>query len=248
MLLCIHGYGESAASFSFLGDQVEEDFTLLAIDLPHHGETAWEEGLYFTPDHLLEIIDMITKEQMISRENMYLMGYSLGGRIVLHLLQRLAEKTGRVLLLAPDGLRLNLWYWLATHNKAGNDLFRFTMRHPNWFFAMIRAGKLLNLGNQSVYKFVNQYLEDGSLREELYRRWTCLCKFRPDLKKIRRLIADHSIPVRLIYGRHDRIIRYERGEKFRHGIESSCTIMILPTGHQLLLDKYCETIVRLLKD
>jgi hypothetical protein len=72
--------------------------------------------------------------------------------------------------------------------------------------------------------------------------------FRPDIRVIRTLVRERKIPVRILYGQHDRIILPERGEKFRKGIEPWCRLTLLPVGHQLLQARNLEAILSLLKD
>jgi hypothetical protein len=44
------------------------------------------------------------------------------------------EQIEKLVLLAPDGLKVNFWYWLATQTWLGKNSFCFTMKHPGWFF------------------------------------------------------------------------------------------------------------------
>jgi pimeloyl-ACP methyl ester carboxylesterase len=81
----------------------------------------------------------------------------------------------------------------------------------------------------------------------LYQRWTVLRKLKPDLSLIKSFIRKYKTPVHLLYGKHDRIILPERGEKFRKGIEAHCSINILPAGHQVLQEKYVPQIREALK-
>jgi pimeloyl-ACP methyl ester carboxylesterase len=172
----------------------------------------------------------------------------MGGRIALLLLEKMPEKIQRVVLLAPDGLKVNRWYWLVTQTWAGNRLFRWTMGHPGWFFFMLRAGNALKLVNLSIYKFVDYYISNDQVRRDLYTRWTTLRGFRPDLTIVRETIPSKKIPVRLIYGRYDRIIRWERGQQFRRGgPEPYCELIILPQGHQLLQLKNLDVLLSALK-
>lgn len=259
LLLCFHGYGETAASFAFLGDALGEEFTVVAIDLPFHGKTEWNEchatatsaasgeTLAFSMDQLISVLDMLV-EDIAPGTPWYLMGYSMGGRIALSLLQAVPDKIARLILVAPDGLRLNPWYWLATQTGAGRRLFRYTMYHPGWFFLVLRACNALKLVNPSIYKFVAHYIDDPGVRRELYIRWTGLRKFRPRLSFIRGIILQRQLPVRILYGRHDRIIRVKRGEQFRKGIEPYCQLEVLPAGHQLLQSTWLETFLSMLKD
>jgi len=240
LIFALHGYGESAASFTFLGEAVGVDFTLVAIDLPFHGQTEWNDGLFFDPGDLLAVLHGIEGNLgMTYLPGWWLLGYSMGGRIALQLLQDSPQLIDKLVLLAPDGLRLNPWYWLSTQTRPGNILFRATMRRPGWFFLLLRLGNALQLVNPSVYKFTVQYINDDRVRQELYTRWTTMRGFRPRLAVIAAIIRERQLPVRLVYGRYDRIIRWESGEKFRkRGIAATCHLTLLSTGHQLLRPQY----------
>ncbi len=242
LVFAFHGYGESAAAFTFLGEAIGNDFTLIAIDLPFHGQTDWTDGLVFDPRELLSLLHASGDALSSLRDYLpgwWLMGYSMGGRVALQLLQDSPQLIDKLILLAPDGLKLNPWYWLATQTRPGNILFRATMRRPGWFFLLLRAGNALQLVNPSVYKFTVQYINDDQVRYELYTRWTTMREFRPRLAVIAAVIRERRLPVRLVYGRYDRIIRWESAEKFRNrGINATCRLTLLPTGHQLLRPTY----------
>jgi len=237
-VICFHGYGEQAESFGFLENYAGEQHSFIAIDLPFHGNTAWKEGLVFTRDDLLKIVEIILEREHIARDQpLMLMGFSLGGRMALALYESMRERTGKVILLAPDGLKVNFWYWLSTQVWLGNRLFRFTMRHPHWFFSFIRWLHRMGWVNESIFKFVHRYIDDYRIREELYNRWTCFRKIKPSLSRIKKHIRKHHTPFRLVYGRFDKIILSVNGEKFRKGIEHHCTLTIIRSGHQVLQEK-----------
>ena len=109
-------------------------------------------------------------------------------------------------MLAPDGLKMNFWYWLSTQTWAGNKFFHFTMKHPGWFLGFLKMLNKLKLVNASVFKFVNSYIGDAELRRILYARWTTLRKLKPGVKLIKSLARENGIQVRMVYGKHDRII------------------------------------------
>jgi pimeloyl-ACP methyl ester carboxylesterase len=174
---------------------------------------------------------------------MTLIGFSLGGRIALGLLQYLPEKTGKLILMAPDGLKVNFWYWLSTQTWLGNKFFAFTMKRPGWFFLLLRLFNALRLVNASIFKFVNYYIGDKEVRRLLYQRWTTLRKIKPDLALIKSTIRKNNINSHLIYGVHDRIILSSVGEKFKKGIEDHCTVTIIQSGHQVLHEKHVNEIL-----
>jgi pimeloyl-ACP methyl ester carboxylesterase len=247
LLLCFHGYGESAGSFSFLQDALGEEFTILSIDLPYHGRSGWKDAP-LTVEMLLSLIDDMIADTPSLRQGWWLMGYSMGGRIALSIVEKVPERIEKLILLAPDGLIVNPWYWLATQTMPGRLLFKWTMYHPGWFFFVLRTGNKLRLVNPSVYKFVASYIGNRQIREELYTRWTGLRLFRPRIAAIKSIIRSRQLPVRILYGKFDRIIRVERGEQFRKGIEPWCQLTVLPAGHQLLHVRHLDTILLLLKE
>jgi pimeloyl-ACP methyl ester carboxylesterase len=248
-VFCFHGYGEDATAFAFLDEQAPPSFSYLAIDLPFHGLTEWKETVDFTVTDLVEIVRLLlaqTTKNDTPVPRFSVLGFSLGGRIALSLTEAMPAQIEKLVLLAPDGLKVNAWYWLATQTILGNKLFAFTMKHPGWFFSLLKLLNKLRLVNASIFKFVNYYIGDPRARDLLYNRWTGLRRISPNLSTIKKDIRQHHTPVRILYGKHDRIILSSVGEKFRKGIEAECTITIINSGHQLLHHKHREEIVHAL--
>jgi pimeloyl-ACP methyl ester carboxylesterase len=162
------------------------------------------------------------------------MGYSMGGRISLELLQRIPHRVRNLVLLAPDGLHVNPWYWFATQTRVGNRFFRKVMLNPDRFVALMRKAGSMNLLNKGVIKFVDRYLEDSFVREQVYRVWTSFRKFRPHLDTILEQISEHNIPVSMIYGKYDTIIPLAPGEKFFQRLTGKKRFDLLESGHQVL--------------
>jgi pimeloyl-ACP methyl ester carboxylesterase len=245
--ICLHGYGEDATTFGFLERYAGAEYCFYSIDLPFHGQTKWNEGLLFTLKDLQQIIEAILIQDNIELEKinhkLTLLGFSLGGRIALSLYEAIPEQIKKLLLLAPDGLKVNFWYWLTTQTWLGNKLFSFTMKHPGWFFMFLKLINKLGLVNASIFKFVNQSIGDKEVRMQLYNRWTSLRKLKPGIKRIKSFVRQHKTPVHLIYGKHDRIILPVRGERFRKRIEDYCSLQVIHSGHQVLHEKHIEEIL-----
>lgn len=241
-VICFHGYGEEGSGFSFL-PRYTPAFSFYAIDLPFHGKTDWKEGLLFTHQDLLDIINLVTGSE---DQKLNVLGFSLGGRIALSLYQSIPARIDKLILLAPDGLKINFWYWLAARTAIGNRFFAFTMKHPGWFFGFLKLLDKFRLVNKSIFKFVNYYVGDPEVRHALYTRWTSLRKLKPNLEKIKSEISAHQTPTRLVYGKHDRIILSSVGEKFKKGIEPWCSLTVIEAGHQILHEKHAAEIAKAL--
>lgn len=246
-VICFHGYGEDASTFSFLAHYAGNQFSFYSIDLPFHGKTAWKDGLNFSMADLSAIVQLIIDEGGAEppavNSKLYLLGFSLGGRVALSYTEANPEKVARLVLLAPDGLKVNFWYGLATQTWLGNRLFQFIMKNPSFFVVVLKLFNKLRLVNTSIFKFVKYYIGDASVRDLLYKRWTTLRKLKPQLSIIKANIRNNNIPVRLVYGKHDRIILSSVGEKFKKGIEEQCTLQVIAAGHQVLSEKYVAEII-----
>lgn len=130
-VICFHGYGEEAGAFAFLEKAAGDRFSFFAFDLPFHGKTEWNEDIPFSTGELLEIVACEKYDK-----KPFLMGFSLGGRVALSLYETAPEKFCKLILLAPDGLKMNFWYWFSTQTLMGQKnifIYDETSRLVFWF-------------------------------------------------------------------------------------------------------------------
>ena len=243
-LLCFHGFGENADSFMSLARQLGNTYTIIAIDLPLHGKTVWNEGMRCTTEDIISIIDNIP---VLYNHRFSLAGYSMGGRVALSLYEQIPQRIQQLILLAPDGLKINFWYWLATQTVLGNRLFKYFMKKPGIFFTVTKVLKSTGMINMGVYNYVHQYLNQKDKRMQLYTIWTTMRKLKPAAQNIKGLIQKNNTPALLIYGRYDRVIHHTTGSHFKKGMEPFCTLHILPCGHRILHEKNTAAIATLLQ-
>lgn len=233
-LCCFHGYGEDGAKFHLLEDDLAETHTIIAIDMPFHGNTDWQEPL------LLEPADLMTIMQQLAPPNtpFQLMGYSMGGRICLRLLELYPESISSLVLVAPDGLHKNPWQKFSTQTWLGNRLFRFTMQYPGWIFLLMKLATQIGLFNKSISKFAHHYLDDAEEREKLYKRWTTMRRFRPQVQRLKHIIVSQKVPVHLLFGKYDRVILSKHGYTLQQGLQQFVTVKEIEAGHHLLQEKF----------
>lgn len=243
ILVCLHGFGETAGSFAPLARQIEDKYTLIAVDMPLHGKTTWNEGMRCVAEDMIGMLDQVPE---LAGKRFSIAGYSMGGRVALSVYEQIPQRIQQLILLAPDGLKMNFWYWLATQTFYGNRLFRYFMKQPAIFLSGTRLLKKSGLINMGVYNYIHQYLNVDENRKQLYTIWTTFRKCKPRVRIIRKQIKTNSSPVLLVYGKYDKIIRYSTGKQFRKGLESYCTLHILPCGHRVLQHKNIPGIAALL--
>lgn len=240
LLICLHGFGESAATFSKLEPAMGHLFTLVSLDLPLHGQTVWQEQRDFKPEDLVAIIRLILEQQQ--QTVFSLMGYSMGGRIALCVVERMAPQIRRLYLMAPDGLKVNFWHGLATQTFLGSRLFRYITYRPRFYFWLLDVGKRLGFVNESLYKFAHGSMNKPEKRILVYTVWICMRKMRPGRNRVKKLLGQYHIQTLLLFGKYDRVIPSSLGLRFMDG-SFPCKMLILEKGHQLLSEELGETII-----
>lgn len=240
LLFCFHGFGESAAHFRVLTPVLGDRFTLIALDMPLHGETEWKEDRPFEKDDLQAVITLLL--QQYGKERFSVMGYSMGGRVALCAVERMADRIDHLLMLAADGLRNNPWHMFVTQTSVGNKIFKYNTHHPELFFTLLGLWRKLGLLNESIYKFAFHRMDKEEKRWQVYEVWTCMRKMMPDKKRCKRLLAKYNVHTLLIFGRYDRVIPPILGTRFMDGTFPA-KMLVLERGHQLLSPQLGEVIM-----
>ncbi len=248
LVVCFHGYDEDGGNFQMLRDLLPGDCSILAMDLPFHGKTIWSENDRLDVEGMHELIERIRQRHFREADTLEFFGFSMGGRVALAMVEQTVEKAGYLTLLAPDGLVVNPWYWLATQTRPGHWLFRFTVQYPGWFFMILKLAKTLRLVNLSIYKFTMHHLGTETQRWQLYNRWISMRWFRPRLSAVRERIITDKIPVLLLYGSYDRIMPASRGKQFCHNLGELCQVKVMATGHLLLQPKNKKHLVEIFRN
>lgn len=248
LVVAFHGYGRDSSTFYLTEKILGSQFTVIAIDLPFHGLSEWDKEYTFHPSYLVQVIQEIRKQHQFYNHSFTLLGFSMGGRIALTLAQLMHKQVERLVLIAPDGLRVNFWHWFATHTYAGHRLLHYTVHHPQWLLHILNGAERVGLITKSIAAFVHYYMDDEDQRLVLFRRWITMRKFRPRLGFIKKLIKKDKITTRLLFGRHDKVILYMHGEQFIKGIEDLASVTIVDAGHNLLHEYNAARIARLFND
>ncbi len=225
VLILFHGFGETGALYDSLGHLLEGHYTVIVPDLPFHGETRWGKDL-LTADDLAELTRQIL--QRSAAKSCTLMGYSMGGRLALCLLQRAPFLIDRFMLVAPEGLRKNPWFHLATGTRAGQWLFKTVIFHPRVFVLLIKLGRKAGWVNKTAAAYLQELITDPSSGRRVYHCWRCFKQLKP-----RNVPFKDTPPLHFYFGKYDRLIPPPREKEMQQW--SPAAISVFSTGHLLFL-------------
>ncbi len=231
LLLAFHGYGSEAKQFLSLAARLADVYTTIAINLPHYGNSHWEENSVLHPNDVVQLIDTLCVR--FNTKQISLLGYSIGGRIVLKIAETIPCRIEKIVLLAPDGLRFNRFYHFLTMNTFGRRLFKDFLTYPGRYTWLLNIARDMKIVSASRYKFSTRYIQTTHSRSFLLKVWPCLKLMVPDEKELKIVLNKYKIPVTIFMGKQDSIIPLKLGYSFCAGLNTA-NLVVLDKGHHVL--------------
>ncbi len=248
ILLAFHGFNNHAEDFKILENYIGNEYTIVAINLFFHGNSHAQNHLVakgFSIYDLKNLFDEIA--DLFPSEKYSLMGYSLGGRIVLKLIEIYPEKIEKIILLAPDGIRISIMYRFLTQTLLGIKLLKRVVDNPSIFFAFADLLRKSGLLSEKRYQFTLGNYDSKTKREKVYLVWMTLRKIISKKSDVTNAIKKYKIPAHLFFGKYDLIIPPSIGKKFQKGMEEYISLNVLESGHKLLKENTVKEIDAILK-
>jgi pimeloyl-ACP methyl ester carboxylesterase len=159
-----------------------------------------------------------------------LIGYSIGGRICLNVLERQPNWIAEVFLLASDGLKKDRVFRLATRNRIGNKIFNVVSEKPRSFLATVDRLHQWHLLSDTKHRFVHNIFDDAKRRKQGQQVWNATSKLIAHKPIIHYNAKKYDVPLHLVMGRHDRLFPPELGERFIRDLKNA-DLQVLPAGH-----------------
>lgn len=233
-LLIFHGFGQDHKVFESLSDSLSGTYTTYLFDLYFHGDSEWGYGESpLEKDHW-----KATVEQFLSENNVKqfcIAGFSLGGKFALATLEAFPSQTQEVFLLAPDGIKTSFWYSLATYPVIFRSMFKSMIRHHNRFMAIIRVLNFLGIMDKGLLRFAQHQMNTEQKRRRVYYSWVVYRRLVFDLSYIAKLINANKIPLTIITGKYDKVIRSENMSGLLNLLNEPRAV-IMDTGHNGLIE------------
>lgn len=231
IIIAFHGYGDTSTIFREFEPMITDQYSIISIDLPHHGSSGWPDDKKLLPEELRSLVTNIKAKFDCSKFS--LMGYSMGGRVCMKIIEMFPGDINHVVLLASDGLKPNALYSFVTRNAVGKKMFRSFLTDANAYMSFVKIARSLRLIDHSRYKFAMRYLHDKQERRFLLKVWPCMSLIIPDYKVLTRLINEHQTPVDIFMGYYDKVIPLGLAEQFSKGMDS-VHVHVLKRGHKLI--------------
>lgn len=242
-VFAFHGFGRSANDFKLFTPILKEDEMLVAVNLFQHQGSRWSESRPLTESltlsELQNLIETILSSLNATRFSLW--GYSMGGRISLTILERMGERIDKVLLLAPDGLKVAPIYRFAANTIMGRGVYRLLMKNPKIVLNSVSFGKKIGLFDSKFQRFINVHLETKEKTQLVYEAWLIYRYCHPDLPELARAIEENKVSFTMIFGKYDSVIKPEFGELLTLHLKNP-DYHIIPSGHLLMTQETIQYI------
>jgi len=234
VLLLFHGFGQNKRIFDELAHAVDDHYTLYAIDLFFHGNSQWSQGeVALEKKEWLEIMIHFLDENKIDRFS--LLGFSLGGKFALATLELFPTRIDQLFLLAPDGIKTNFWYSLATYPLLLRKFFKSMILKPGRLHGLTSFLYRLRLVDKGLLRFAESQMDTQEKRERVYYSWVVFRHLKFVMKNIASLLEKHAIQLTLLVGKHDKIITAENMHELLRYVKDH-QLIVLDTGHNGVID------------
>ena len=217
LILCLHGFGRNPEDFESFAHSIKDNERLVAIGFwSHAGSDS------FTPKELnegLSVESWVNQFHFLLNhfqvEKCRLIAYSMGGRLGLMLLQHAGEKISSAKFLASDGLTRNKLYAFTVGTRFGRRIAGGLKKNGTAVIQLARVLKNLKLLPIKLFRFVEYYMHERSLREQVFDVWMGYRHCYPEMNLIAKSIETNNIRVEFIFGKYDVIIPWKHGERLR---------------------------------
>jgi pimeloyl-ACP methyl ester carboxylesterase len=234
VLLLIHGMGGNLENWQEVIEPLARNHTVIAPDLPGHGESAPGAGDYSIGALAAGLRDLLLA---LGHERATLVGHSLGGGIAMQFAYQFPEMVERLVLVSSGGLGREVSPVLRAAALPGADLFIAATAGVGQ-----RVGSMLGRGlsaiglrpNADVAEVLRGY---GTLSDPT-RRAAFLATVRAVIgtggQRVHagdRLYLAEAVPVLIIWGARDPLIPAHHGEDAHRNIPGSRLTIFEDVGH-----------------
>ena len=229
--LTFHGYGQEAEVMHHFMKSFRPNARILSFDLPLHGQTTVKKRKALGVGDLAELQGKALMETGASRCNV--LGFSLGGKLVLKLVELTPAKLDRVVLIAPDGLKTNPLYWFVTSTLIGRWIFQLFIIFPLPLLFTSKLLALTRLMNPKIHDFAASHLKTRTRRQKVLDSWMMFRHIKPALDQVSKRVWRYRLGLYLVFGRKDRVIHPKLAKKLSGANCRSAEVIMLDLGHNL---------------
>jgi len=234
-MLVFHGFGQDLSTFDHFTHRLAPHYSFYIFDLYFHGLSTWNQG----EKPLSKAVWRATMERFLTTtgiETFSIAAFSMGGKFALATVEAFPEKTKELILIAPDGIKTNIWYNMATYPLPLRNFFKTLVLRPDRFEKV--AGWLHRSGfiDSGLLRFADYQMSSVEKRDRVYYSWVVFRHLTFNTGRIAALMNEYHIRLLVIVGEYDRVIPPANVEPFVRKVKGA-RMEVLQSGHHGLINQ-----------
>lgn len=268
-LLFIHGLGGALDNWDYNIPYFREKYRCLAIDMPGFGNSEQDDEFPYTLEWYTDIVAAFLDKMDVQRAT--LIGNSMGGHAAAYTAIRHPEVVERLVLVdasgtfGPGGLQEKLLVHFP--KLAETIVLRIAGKHlakgPDHFVKWLDETNISNPEGAGFYKIDTPQEKDFRKRMlELARHYGYTEAYPKYIRAIlgvgRSILAtplnerldEIKCPTFIWWGKEDRVVPLEEGDKYLNGIEGARMVIVEEVGHVGMIERpelFNHTVDRFIK-
>lgn len=225
-LLFIHGFLSSTFSFRHLIPLLQEEYSIISVDLPPFGKSGksnhYTYSLENTARTVIQLIDIL------GIENVAVVGHSMGGQVSLNMAHMRPDLVQKAVLLSSSGY--------LKRSKQSLILSSYIPFFPYFIKRQLaRTGVMKNLENVVYdHSLIDDEMYNGYLmpflKNDIFKALTRMLRHHEgDLPQ--QVLHQIETPCLLIWGEHDKVVPLQIGKRLNADLKHSELIVLKETGH-----------------
>ena len=242
-LVLIHGFGGGKDTWNRVADQWDDEYHIIAIDLPGHAESVSKKDLGYTITQQAQRV-----KQFIDAKNIrgfYLLGHSMGGAIALRYAADQTQNVKALILIDSMGMEQT--------KSDGVILVEHSDTNP--LYDVCTKERLETLLNYSMHEppYIPDIIKEALLEEKCARREIEKEIYEGMYRDVNLSITAQNIdvPTLIVWGEKDRMTHVDDARLFHRTIQNSQLVILKEIGHVPILEapeKTAEVISRFIEE
>lgn len=225
--LLFHGFGQTSEVFLPVFHFLKNSCSIIAIDLPYHGETI-EKQSDSAKNVWEDLIERISQDHDIKTFNFF--GHSIGARAILNYLPRAKVIIKNIVFVAADGFYDDFYFHLATKNPIGKSIFKWIKNKNSNLTKYVKMLARLGIISDQKKQLAILGLENKVQLHQVFQVWNFFATYEINLHHVIQKLKLDNIDCLIILGDRDRVIAPKPAKKFASKSEK-IKLIELPNTH-----------------
>ncbi len=238
LLICLHGFADTGERFAPLIEGLSAEFSLIAPDLPRHGQSEWSLP-HFHPTHVKAIL--LALLQSAGRPKAHLLGHSWGGRLLMNALPLMTEYAQSAWFVAPGGFEAGArWHSAHMPRFVRKGMLQSLEKQRDIWLSLAKKLQHVGVVSPSAFRMFEANMETPRRRERLIWVYRNLTHFPVKTQ----LLYSVSTPLFFAIGDHDTIVPPKAVQRFCNKLPQAQFIILKNCNHWPLGRELADVVAR----